>query len=368
MAKTCKYAKLQRYVSYDSGVTWEAMDEYMMGDLIESQSQSCMECEPIYEWRLVADDYICSGTTKYTKLQEYISNDCGNTYSAVTPANYRIGSVIEIGSDDCPPQYRWIATTDTICVYFENKYKLTLSDSSVISRPCDSTSAITSADTTNYTSTLVNFEIGDCVTSIGNDAFYNCSGLTSITIPDSVTSFGTEVFARCRSLSSVTIGSGVTSISRDTFSYCRSLTSITIPDNVTSIGQGAFDNCISLTSITIPDSVTSIGYNAFNNCASLSSCTIGSGVTEIGPQAFYQCRRLSSVTIGSGVTSIGAAAFRICSDLTSITVEATTPPTLGSNVFDTNINFIIYVPSESVDTYKAASGWSNYASKIQAIQ
>jgi hypothetical protein len=68
------------------------------------------------------------------------------------------------------------------------------------------------------------------------------------------------------------------------------------------------------------------------------------------------------------VTSIGDGAFRACSNLTTLTVQATTPPTLGSSALSgTNTNLVIKVPSASVNTYKAASGWSDYASKIQAI-
>lgn len=92
------------------------------------------------------------------------------------------------------------------------------------------------------------------------------------------------------------------------------------------------------------------------------------GVTSISSYAFYQCGNLTSVEIPSSVTSIGAYAFNDCRSLTSITVEATTPPTLGYRAFDvTPANLVIYVPSESVETYKSASGWSTYASKIQAI-
>ena len=90
--------------------------------------------------------------------------------------------------------------------------------------------------------------------------------------------------------------------------------------------------------------------------------------TEIGNSAFYNCRALTSVTIPSSVTSIWDYAFRYCNSLTSVTVEATTPPTLGTDVFNnTTADLVIYVPAGSVDTYKSASGWSAYASRIQAI-
>ena len=112
---------------------------------------------------------------------------------------------------------------------------------------------------------------------------------------------------------------------------------------------------------------TSIGNDAFIYCTGLTSIDIPNSVTSIPNEAFQECIGLTSCTIGSGVTSIGDAAFWECNGLTSITVEATTPPTLGSQSFDYSNSCPIYVPSASVETYKSASGWSNYASRIQAI-
>ena len=239
--------------------------------------------------------------------------------------------------------------------------------------------------------TMTSIVMPSGVTSIGSNAFYQCSSLTSIDIPDSVTSIGGYVFMYCSGMTTCTIGSGVTSIGAYTFFYCSGLTSIDIPDSVTSIGNQAFALCTSLTSIVIPDNVTSIGDNAFQTCSGLTSCTIGSGVTSIGNNAFHQCYRLTNVNIPNSVTSIGQSAFGYCSGLTSIdipnsvtsignrvffycsglrsiTVEATTPPTLGGNAaFDVTNNCPIYVPCDSVDTYKAAGYWSDYASRIQAI-
>lgn len=101
--------------------------------------------------------------------------------------------------------------------------------------------------------------------------------------------------------------------------------------------------------------------------STMESAVIGNCVTSIGDSVFYGFSQLRTITIPDSVTSIGNYAFYDCSSLQSITVEATTPPTLGSYLFYNTNNCLIYVPAESLDAYKAASGWSSYASRIQAI-
>lgn len=124
----------------------------------------------------------------------------------------------------------------------------------------------------------------------------------------------------------------------------------------------------SITEITIPDGVTSIGSYAFSNCINLKSIEIPSSVTSINQFAFYNCSTLESVGIPSSVRSIGSYAFSSCTLLASVTCKAITPPILGTSAFSSvPATCAIYVPAESVDTYKAASGWSNRAAYIQAI-
>jgi len=169
---------------------------------------------------------------------------------------------------------------------------------------------------------------------------------------------------------SVIIPDGVTSIGDYAFYDCTGLTSVTIPNSVTSIGDYAFYDCTGLTSVTIPNSVTSIGGHAFSYCTGLTSITIPNSVTTIGEDAFYFCYGLTSMTIGNGVTSIGEWAFSFCDGLTSMTVEATNPPLCvnedGVGLDMPNYNIPLYVPAASVDAYKAKDEWKKFTN-IQAI-
>ena len=169
------------------------------------------------------------------------------------------------------------------------------------------------------------------VTSIGVEAFYLYSGLTSVTIPNSVTSIGNRAFY-----------------------LCSGLTSVTIPNSVTSIGSYAFRDCSGLTSVTIGNSVASIGNSAFSYCSGLTSVTIGNSVASIGEIAFYNCSGLTSVTIPNSVTSIGNGAFHSCSGLDSIVMLPLVPPTGISYLFSAN-NALCYVRCGALAAYQAAA-------------
>ena len=113
--------------------------------------------------------------------------------------------------------------------------------------------------------------------------------------------------------------------------------------------------------ITFDGEVTSIGYSAFYACSGLTSLDIPNSVTSIGISAFNGCSGLTSIDIPNSVTSIGSTAFGACRGLTSIKVYALTPPTLETKVFESTNSCPIYVPAQSVDAYKTADGWSEYA-------
>ncbi len=166
---------------------------------------------------------------------------------------------------------------------------------------------------------LTEVTIGNSVTTIGNSAFSD-TRLTEVTIPNSVTTIGEGAFSGCTGLTEVTIGNSVTTIGEGAFDGCTKLTEVTIPNSVTTIGEGAFSGCTKLTEVTIPNSVTTIGERAFSGCTGLTEVTIPNSVTEMGDRAFRYCTGLTQVTIGNSVPEIGDYAFEGCTGLTEVTI------------------------------------------------
>ena len=190
------------------------------------------------------------------------------------------------------------------------------------------------------------------------------------------------------------------------FCYANTgLESVKLPEGLTEIGQNAFIGCGNLARINFPSTLTKVGGWAFNDCTSLSvfecpstsflcgvtflsgsanptyyahkfyvngsvvrDVVIPSTVTEVKDNAYVNAYYLTTITVGENVTSIGASAFSGCNGLTCLTVLATTPPTLANvNALNNSGSCPICVPAGSVNAYKTASNWSNYASRIQAI-
>lgn len=214
-------------------------------------------------------------------------------------------------------------------------------------------------------------------TTITSHTFDN--GIGTITFDSDVTTFKECCFYRTGELTGLNIPSNITSIHSLSLQGCTNLTNIVVSpknnvydsrNNCNAIIQTSTNTLLcGCKASVIPNTVTNIGERSFAYCYSLTDITIPNTVTNIGQNAFYMCTDLEEVTIGSGVTTIGQAAFMECSKLTSVTILATTPPTLGTwNVFSNNASGRkIYVPAESVNAYKAASGWSTYAADIEPI-
>ncbi|MCF0211961.1 MAG: leucine-rich repeat domain-containing protein [Bacteroidales bacterium] len=200
--------------------------------------------------------------------------------------------------------------------------------------------------------------IPNTVTTIGQGAFAECYSLTSVSVPSSVTSIGSWAFSGipnvqytgtaigapwgaaymncyvegklvyqdstrrnivscCRWCYGVTIPNTVTTISDNAFYMCRGWFSVDLPNSVTYIGDGAFAGSEAF-SIVLSDSLVYIGDGAFSGCYLLESIEIPNSVLSIGDNAFDECGQLESVVIGDGVTSIGEHAFSGCRYLSKV--------------------------------------------------
>jgi|GEM_PF-4046420 len=219
-----------------------------------------------------------------------------------------------------------------------------------------------------YCEKLTSIILPNSIREIKSWAFEDCFSLSHIYIPDSVKVIGEGAFHTCKNLTSIVIPNGVTLIEANTFCECRQLDSIIIPDSVIQIGHGAFRECTNLSTIVIPPGVTIIGAEAFSHCSNLTSVIIPESINTIEHHTFADCKKMDSIIIPRGIKTIGNCAFENCFNLKKVIVMAITPPHVDKGTFsNTNNSLVINVPSESVDAYKTAPGWSEYASRIQAI-
>ena len=267
---------------------------------------------------------------------------------------------------------------------------------------------------------LTSIEIPNSVKEIGVCAFQGCSQLQSVTFQKGslITTlsggyiskgYGTSienasnmifgVFAKCSTLSSIEIPANVETIDACVFQDCINLSVVTFEqgsklkefgDGYAKTGYrpfvtGAFANCTALKSIQIPANVEKIGVGTFKNCSQLSSVTFepdsklktiggycdGNWSSEVGTKhygAFADCEALTNIELPASLTAINSVAFSNCRKLIDVYCTALTPPTIktGSSGTFTNISSAarFYVPLESVDAYKAATGWEKYANQI----
>ena len=182
-------------------------------------------------------------------------------------------------------------------------------------------------------STLKELTLPSSLTSIGSNAFRDCSGLTgklNLGECTSLTSIGDRAFRDCSGLTSLTLPSSLTSIGDYAFNYCSGLTSVDLSGctSLTSIGIWAFRDCSGLKSVDLRGctSLTSIEDDAFYGCTKLTSVDLSgcTSLTSIGIWAFYGCSGLTSISLPSSLTSIGSSAFRDCRGLTSLDLSGCT--------------------------------------------
>lgn len=237
-----------------------------------------------------------------------------------------------------------------------------------------------------YSLTEVN-AIDSKVESIIKSAFSNCSKIHTLLLPKTLKNIGSSLLSNT-TITSVYFGGSVEDWASIVFgesnanesnvnSQLLRNASLYINDEVlteanisgiSAIQNHVFKYYSKLTKLSVGNGVSTIGEYSFKYCKALESVVIGDDITNIGQQAFRGCSALKNVEIGSGVTDIGTWAFYQSSAIQNFIIRATTPPTLGDQALSlTSPSARIYVPAESVETYKTATNWSEYAIRIQAI-
>jgi hypothetical protein len=212
------------------------------------------------------------------------------------------------------------------------------------------------------------------LTSIGDYAFSQCTGFTgSLTFPPALSSIGNYAFQFCSGFKgSLTFSPDLASIEDHAFYYCTGFTgSLTLPSELLVIGDSAFQHCSGFNgTLTFPSDLNleSIGDWVFSSTGFKGELTLPPSLLFIGSCTFCDCPGFTSLTLPPELLSMGNNTFYDCSSLVLAKSPRSYPPVCGSNVFkNTAAAFKIKVPSSSVAAYKAANGWSAYAGKILAL-
>ena len=220
---------------------------------------------------------------------------------------------------------------------------------------------------------LTSIDIPESVTSIGYSAFSQCISLESVKLPEKLLTLSSYCFSGCESLKLIRIPDTISSLSMSVFEDCTSLYNVELPSKLIEIQRWAFRGCTSLTTIDFPNSLEEISDSAFEDCSSLKEIVLPKFLTVLNYDAFKNCSGLETIIINSiGLSrwaSSGYTVFSGCSSLKTLICHTVKPATLyGDNFSYFDPSFEIRVPSESVEAYKAAKYWSDYASHIFPLE
>ena len=243
---------------------------------------------------------------------------------------------------------------------------------------------------------------GKTVTSIGNQAFSDCSNLRSITIPDSIITIGNEAFLRCNNITNIIIPNSVIEIGREAFNGCSALSEVKISDRVNIIGDNVFLNCSGLTNIVVdnnnpnyssqdgilydknkaeiikvpqkisgiinlPNTLMNISWLAFSGISGLTGIMVDDSNPNYSSQdgILYNKDKTDIVFVPQGIsgaiilpstlTSIGESAFFGCSSLTSITIPDSVT-SIGSGAFSGCSGLTSIVVDDNNPNYSSQDG------------
>lgn len=258
---------------------------------------------------------------------------------------------------------------------------------------------------------LSSFLIPESITKIEISTFSGCSSLTSVNIPDNIREIASGAFENCSSLTELRIPNSVTSIGHDAFAGCYNIGKLEIDNDSeplllhlepynqkTPFGEchiaeiyigrnisykqdqfggaqpidvkgdytlllGEFKKM--LINLAVGGSIKTVNIqNGYLNDKfdKLEIIRVEESASTIDWHCFAECKSLQCVFLASSVNKINGYAFSECPELLTIISHNPIPPTLDKNVFDSNtyVNGLLYVPSQSIDSYKETEGWKNF--------
>ena len=366
---------------------------------------------PIISCSIDKEKGILSVTVSGTNLSEDFFNgvQSANARLAVSDDNNCISSAyIPLTSEKVKPAGNeiWYTTTDGLVLKPKDASAI---DAAIISNVYEDGKGVITFDKNitvigtaafNSLSRLTSVDIPDSVVEIGWLAFNNCENLTDLRLSRNLERIGNRAFSLCEELVDFVLPPKLKSIGDNAFSSCQSLTSVHLPNSLEELGNAVFYYCTNITSFTgkfvyeggtciiyndtinsmrrkglteftVPDNVKHIGYESFRSM-SLNRLTMNDKIESIGIRAFFMSY-ISELRFPASLKEIHSYAFA-SSSLKKCYFESTIPPTAvvpeGFSVwsaFQSINDYTIYVPQESVELYKTAYGWKEYADHIQPI-
>lgn len=306
--------------------------------------------------------------SEHIHLKSYVETKI--TAKFYIPAQPLLNTSINVMNNDASLYFSEIEINGVVQENVQTQYKLT-QQTNIIKYTLVNDSSTLGSNAFKNCSYLNEIFIPESIKNIDERAFYQCSMLNSVTLPDDLKSIGNYAFYNC-TLINLTLPKNLKTLGQYTF-YNNNFNSITIPDNVEIIPVHCFDKCSLLQSINFGSGVNTISNNAFCDCNNLNYLFIPKNVIAINSQAFLDCKSLQQIIIKSTTLSIGSVAFG-CSNISesvlqSISCYATTAPTIENlpqapKTFDgIASNGVLYVPygSTGYDTWMSQlenNGWS----------
>jgi len=211
---------------------------------------------------------------------------------------------------------------------------------------------------------VVRVQFHPSVIKVDDKAFHKCSKLREVILNEGLQYIGQDAFEECTSLTSITLPSTLTEIGMASFYECKKLKTICLNENLMWMGGYSFCRCTSLESITLPSTVMDIGENSFRECTNLKEVVLNEGLKTIGTRLFEDCKSLQIISLPSTLVKIASNTFSSCNSLREIRIS--------ESLLKVDTNNLFLDPPSITFHYKPASALkritlTNLSSRLEDI-